>query len=88
MYLLTCPDVILVDGQDYANYNIDRDVVENELQTLIKQAAETTGAGLIDIYPLTKDHAEYYSIDGIHTNAEGNRVIAEAVAETLNQRNG
>jgi lysophospholipase L1-like esterase len=37
---------------------------------------------VIDLFSLTKDHPEYFD-DGVHPNAEGNKVIAGYLAEEI-----
>ncbi|NCB33010.1 MAG: lipase [Erysipelotrichia bacterium] len=83
VYAMTCPDVIVSEGQNSGSFGVDQSVVEEQLPDLIQRASETAGAGLIDIYSLTKDRADCFSLDGVHTNAEGNRIIAQAVFQAL-----
>ena len=59
-------------GNGYINARLDAE------RPLIQQAAAATGACIIDLNALTKNHPEYY-FDSIHPNDTGYRVIAKAV---------
>jgi lysophospholipase L1-like esterase len=59
-------------GNGYTNARLDAE------RPMIQQAAATTGACIIDLNRLTKDHPEYY-FDAIHPNDAGYKVIARAV---------
>ena len=58
----------------------------DELHAYIREVAEETDSGIIDIYtPLNEDHT--LIPDGLHPNARGANVIARVVAEAI-QRAG
>lgn len=57
-------------------------VLSEEVIPAIEYVAEQTGAHLIDLYSVTEEHPEWYA-DGLHPNAEGNRVIAETIYEQI-----
>ena len=42
-----------------------------------------TGTALVDLYALTQVKRELFGADGLHPNAAGAKVIAEAVFRTL-----
>ena len=42
-----------------------------------------TGTALVDLYALTQGERELFGADGLHPNAAGAKVIAEAVFRTL-----
>ena len=41
------------------------------------------GIGVDDLYSLVKDHAEYWSHDGVHFNGKGIAVEAEQVSKRI-----
>ena len=63
-------------------YGIDNELIRTQVYESIAHVAEETGAGLIDLYSLTKDHPEWFP-DKVHANAEGNSNIAERIYSYL-----
>ena len=49
----------------------------------VKELAEEYNLTLVDTYALTKDHPEYYKIDGIHPNKDGQATMAKAFYEAV-----
>lgn len=49
----------------------------------ITELAEEYNLELVDTYALTKDHPEYYKIDGIHPNKDGAKAMAEAFYQEI-----
>lgn len=60
--------------------NCDDATVGGELAECVRSLGEELGVEVIDLYSLTEGHSEWFS-DGLHPNAEGNRVIAEEIAK-------
>jgi acyl-CoA thioesterase-1 len=52
----------------------------------IKKLAEELSIGVIDINAATKNHPECFQFDGVHPNAQGAKVIAEAVYAKLTSK--
>lgn len=82
VYLMTCCAAFCVDGKDKVAFEVDQEVVENEIVNIIRQTGEACDVPVIDIYEVTKDYPEYF-VDGVHPNAEGNQVIAQTIYFTL-----
>ncbi len=61
---------------------IEATVIVKEVIPQVKQVAELTGAGLIDLYGALSDRPELFP-DGIHPNADGAELIAETVFRTI-----
>jgi alpha-L-fucosidase 2 len=57
-------------------------VLTEEVIPAIERVATQTDAKIIDLYSVTKEHADWYS-DGLHPNADGNKAIAQAIYEQL-----
>lgn len=49
----------------------------------IKRIAAENGTERVDLYALTQGRRELFGLDGLHPNAAGAKVIAEAVFRTL-----
>ena len=62
--------------------NCDDATVGGELADAVRQVADELSVTVIDLYSLTAGHPEWFS-DGLHPNAEGNRAIAEKIAEVI-----
>ena len=60
----------------------NNEIIKGEMTEIICSVAEKLGVEVIDLYSITDGHPEWYS-DGAHPNAEGNRAIAEEIAETI-----
>ena len=54
-----------------------------EIAAEIKAIAAVNGTELVDLYALTQGKRELFGPDGLHPNAAGAKVIAEAVLRTL-----
>lgn len=61
---------------------IEAAVIVKEVIPQVKQVAELTGAGLIDLYGALSDRPELFP-DGVHPNTEGAALIAETVFRTI-----
>ena len=82
VYLMTCCDAFATDGKKEVAFGVDKTVIGNEVNAIIKRVGEYCEVPVIDIYGTTKDHPEYFA-DGVHPNARGNRIIAEMVYQCL-----
>lgn len=61
------------------NFGIINAVIKDEIISLISQVAELKGVEVIDLYTALSDASALFP-DGIHPNAEGAKLIAEAIA--------
>ena len=59
-----------------------------EIAEEIKRIAAENGTELVDLYALTQGKRELFGPDGLHPNAAGAKVIAEAVFRTLCNNSG
>ncbi len=84
MSLSSQPDVYLVIPPfvPTSRFGLNNQIIEDELQDIISQIGHKLGLPVINLYPLTKGHLEYYS-DGLHLTPLGNRVIAEEIYRHL-----
>ncbi|GAB3929547.1 GDSL-type esterase/lipase family protein [Larkinella terrae] len=65
-----------------AAYEINPDIIKNEINPLIDEVARETNVQVIDLYtPLVSSDALFR--DGIHPNAEGAKMIAEIVRKAI-----
>lgn len=62
--------------------SIDNAIIQEEILPIIERLADETAAHFINLYDLTRSHEDYFS-DGIHPNAQGNRLISEHIYEEV-----
>lgn len=61
-----------------------RPTIIQEIATNIRVFALAEGYELVDIYDLTKNHAEWFEADNVHPSNDGARAIAELIAKKIN----
>jgi acyl-CoA thioesterase-1 len=66
----------------YVNFNIRPDVLRDEILPLIDQIARERNAPVIDLYTALQNSGNLFP-DGIHPNAEGAGLMAQAIAPLL-----
>ena len=59
--------------------------ISGEIHEIIARIGKETGCEVIDLYSLTEMHRDW-SADGIHLNRQGTNAVAEAVLETIRNR--
>jgi acyl-CoA thioesterase-1 len=79
VYLLTPPAAFTNTAR------INPQVVADQVVPIVKRVGKKLGLPVVDIYSVTKTHADLFS-DGIHPNAVGYKLIADAVYAKLSQR--
>lgn len=83
IYLMAPPEAFPgADGNIL--YGIDNEVIHGQVREIVREVAEQTGVGMIDLYAVTEGHVEYFG-DGVHPNAQGYALLAEAVADRIRQ---
>lgn len=81
--ILMCPPFVCpADGEEAVNFDINGEVIRDEIIPIVKNCAAENGLLCIDLYALTDSHPEYFT-DGVHPNSFGNRVIAKHIYECL-----
>ncbi len=76
--LLFPPAVFVRPGRQEVAFKISGQVIEHEIIPILQRAAAQMGLLTIDIFSVTQGHPEVFP-DGVHPNAAGDRLIAEAV---------
>lgn len=78
------PDVYLVIPPyvPTSRFGLNNQIIEEDLQVIIPQIGKELDLPVINLYPLTKGQAAYYS-DGLHLTPLGNQVIAEEIYRHL-----
>ncbi len=66
----------------YVNFNIRPEVIRDEILPLIDQISREKNAPVIDLYTALQDSGNLFP-DGIHPNAEGAGLLAQAIATFL-----
>ncbi|HVW24420.1 MAG TPA: SGNH/GDSL hydrolase family protein [Polyangiaceae bacterium] len=67
-----------VGGADISDYALG--ILQNSAKVL---STPTFRMYVVDLVPLFDNHPEYYYIDGIHANATGEQVIADAIYQVM-----
>lgn len=80
-----CFDSLMYSG-DTVDYELRPAVIET-IAEIVREVAAERGYPLVDIYALTENNSQLYSIDGVHPNKDGAAVIAEAVFEAVSALN-
>lgn len=75
VYLMKCPP-------SYDTQFSDGNVLANEVIPIIDRVAEKMGIQTIDIFSALTNHPELFP-DGLHPNADGAKIIAEKVYDTI-----
>ena len=86
IHLMIPPAAFGTDSKP-ALYGIRDDIIRDNISSIIKRQARLRNVGLVDLYEITEDHPELFA-DGIHPNANGNKVIAQFIYEVLNKSFG
>lgn len=90
--LESSPEIILatvnagfyVHGANEGDYMYDINGANiNIINQAIKELAEEYNLTLVDTFAITKDHPEWYKLDGIHPDKNGQTAMAEAFAEAV-----
>ncbi len=66
----------------YVNFSIRPDVIRDEILPMVEEISARTGASIIDLYTAMEDHGDLFP-DGIHPNADGAGLMAEAIVPYL-----
>ena len=82
VYLMRCPYCYSLDGSAIASYDIQPQVVESKVASIIEKVAGDTEVNLIDLYTPTIGKLDLYT-DGIHFNADGYELIADETYKNI-----
>lgn len=85
IFLCTPATAYYIDGRNDGpmNYDIQGNVVEEEIVPAVLGLAKELELEVIDIHSVTAGHPEWFEADGIHPNAEGAKAIAQAAYQAL-----
>ena len=70
------------DGSGKVRYNIQPDVIRNEILPIVQRVTAQTGAEGIDLFSVFDGKRELYS-DGLHPTAEGAALLAQTVYNAI-----
>lgn len=68
--------------ENHANGTKRKNALE-KIHNALTELCKTEDIGLIDIYEITDNRKELYQSDGVHINADGDKVIAEAIGSAI-----
>ena len=80
IYMIAPPPVFPVNGE--VKYDIDGDVIDNELVPMTLGIAAARGLPLIDMHTVFDGRSDLFS-DGCHPNRDGAKLFAETVFASL-----
>ena len=75
LYVLVPPPMFEVRGK--VLYKLRKEVVENEICSVVRRIAAEKRVECIDLYEVFKDRKELFA-DGVHPNAKGSKLLAES----------
>ena len=78
--LMTPPSCFPKDG--IVAFEINGVILDQAITKIVKEIAKKYNLRLFDIHTITDNHPEWF-VDGVHPNAEGNKAIANYIAEQL-----
>ncbi len=81
IYIMTPPEAFPRESGEII-HGIRNEIIHDEIGRIVREVAEETGVGLIDLYAVTENHPEYF-FDGVHPNKEGYEVVAQTVYEHI-----
>ena len=70
-------------GKDIAAFDIQPQIIKDEIQLITQDVAKEKDIEYINLYPLFIDKQELLP-DGVHPSAIGNKLIAETIKDYLN----
>lgn len=82
LVILMQPTIVWRDRHGNAPYQMDVDLVGNELHEIVAEVGKETDCPVIDLYRLTKAHQDWF-YDPAHPNIKGNTMIAHYIYSTL-----
>lgn len=86
IFLMTPSAAFIQKGKNSVVYNIDKEVISNEILPIVVEIADDCQVSLIDIYAATVNHPEYFK-DGVHPNDKGKKLIASLVYNAIMTNN-
>lgn len=82
VYLLAPPAAFVREGKEAVVYDIDAEVIRDEIRGIVTEVGQAAGIPVIDLYAATQAHPEYFS-DGVHPTAEGNKALARVLYSAI-----
>ena len=80
--LITPPQAFVMEGKETVAYEIQQDVLQEEIVPIVTETAEKLGIRCFDLNAESEGHADWFA-DGVHPNAWGNQEIADFLYENL-----
>lgn len=81
IYIIAPPPAFEVNGNPVM-YDINGEIIANEIRPAIKAFAKDKGLHFIDMYPVFIDHPELYE-DGVHPNYKGALLFASTIYKEI-----
>lgn len=84
--LITPPHAFVMEGKETVAYDVQADVIQEEIVPIIKETADKLGIRCFDLNAESEDHPDWFG-DGVHPNAWGNQEIADFLYKSFNEAN-
>lgn len=84
IYLLAPPPTWGLDGNP-VKFDIDAEVIANQIRTAVKEMCAECGFNLIDMYSVFEGKPELFQ-DGVHPNVKGAKLFAEIVYNRIRRK--
>lgn len=82
--LLTPPSAFLVKGHKELPANMSAEHI-SAISAIVKKLGDEMGLAVIDVHAITAPHPEFFQMDGVHPDANGERLIADAAYAELSK---
>ena len=83
--LMTPPSAFLVHGRTSPPAKISFEAIA-EIAGIVKQIGASLSLPVVDIHTATADHPEFFKLDGLHPDGDGDRLIAETLYKTVQEQ--
>lgn len=83
VYLMAPPPAYKKKAEKpYATFNINVNILRDEIHGIVRDCAQKNDVQLIDLYALMENHPDYMG-DGVHPNKLGNKIIADYISQRI-----
>ncbi len=80
--LMTPPSAFLLPGHTALPAKMNAQVIA-DIAAIVKDIGASLSIPVVDVHAVTAGHSEFFKFDGVHPDGEGNKLIAEALYDTV-----
>lgn len=85
VYILTPPPVFSLEGDGQIRFSMHQENLAQEI-IVMKEIARERDITVIDINKALTGQSRYFSLDGVHPDSEGAKIIAQTVYKSFKQK--